>query len=309
MNEKELEKKVLESAFSDYYNKKGAASQMAEEQNQYTSATSSNVPPSHSSFNPQDYEKQMLKETDPDLTIGTDFVTLPSKGVFYKNKISQIEVEYMTSKDEDILSSPSLIENGTVLDVLLKRKIKTPGIKPEDLLWGDKNAILIFLRASSYGYEYEVEVPHPRTGNRFKATIDLRELKHKTSNKLPDDMGEFSVELPMRKKMVKFKLLTSKEIDELLRRAEAEQHAYGSEILSLGSLRLKASITEISGNRNKDYIVRFVDAMPALDSLTIKKEIDKVTPDIDMKYEFLTPDGIKFKAPVTMGVDFFFPSL
>jgi len=125
----------------------------------YKDSTSGNLPneirvsnplvgtsiPKSSTFNPQDFEKSMTKETDPDLMTSYEIVKLPSKGLFYASPISEVNVEYMTSKDEDLLTTPSLIENGTALDVLLKRKIKTPGITPEDLLGGDRNAIILFV--------------------------------------------------------------------------------------------------------------------------------------------------------------------
>jgi len=103
-------------------------------------AQSASIP--SASFNPQDYENAMSKETDPDLMTSYEIVKLPSKGLFYKNKISEVNVEYMTSKDEDLLTTPSLIENGTVLDILLNRKIKTKGIDASMLLAGDRNAII-----------------------------------------------------------------------------------------------------------------------------------------------------------------------
>ena len=81
-----------------------------------------------SNFNPQEFEKAMSKETDPDLMTSYEIVKLPSKGVFYPNGLSEVNVEYMTSKDEDLLTTPSLIDSGNVINMLLKRKIKTEGV-------------------------------------------------------------------------------------------------------------------------------------------------------------------------------------
>ena len=125
---------------------------------------------------PQDFEKSAYAQqanVDPNLTVGYEIVPFPSKGLYYPHKISEVTVEYMTSKDEDILSTSSLIENGTVLDILIKNKLKTPNINTDELLVGDRNAILLFLRASSYGQEYEVRVSDPRTGNAFSDKVDL----------------------------------------------------------------------------------------------------------------------------------------
>ncbi len=266
------------------------------------------ISPVSSSYNKQDFENTMSKETDPDLMTSYEIVKLPSKGLFYKNRISEVNVEYMTSKDEDLLTTPSLIENGTVLDILLKRKIKTKGIVPDDLLAGDRNAIILFLRSSSYGSEYNVQVPDPRTNVLFKTTVDLLKLRYKKVSELPDEEGYFTVKLPMRKKTVKFKLLTSGEETILFKQAEAFKEAYNQEFSEYSTLKLKSHIISINDNTDRTYIGKFVDAMPAMDALTIRRKILDVSPDVDMDYEFTTKDGYKFNAQLSVGIDFFFPS-
>ncbi|NJO61974.1 MAG: hypothetical protein HC836_28145 [Richelia sp. RM2_1_2] len=256
-----------------------------------------------------DFMNKMSREADPDLTVGLDIIKLPSGGRYYKNGLAEVAVEYLTSKDEDILTTPALIENGTVLDIILRRKIKTPNVNVDDLLVGDKDAILIFLRASSYGKDYDVTVTDPITGKQFKSSIDLTKLKNKEVTEEPDQLGEFSVQLPMRKKLAKFRLLSSKEIDDVIKKAEAIKEAYNTEYNEVNTLRIKTQVTEIDGNRDKGYIGRFIDAMPALDSLTLRKKMLSVSPGIDMSYQFTSPAGNTFKAPIIMGIDFFFPSL
>jgi len=259
---------------------------------------------------PQDFEKSAYAQqanVDPNLTVGYEIVPFPSKGLYYPHKISEVTVEYMTSKDEDILSTSSLIENGTVLDILIKNKLKTPNINTDELLVGDRNAILLFLRASSYGQEYEVRVSDPRTGNAFSDKVDLTKLKAKEIKVTPDERGEFSFMLPVRKLLVKFKILNYKEINHVLKTAEAKQEAYATSYSEFGSLKLKAEVVEVGGNRNKDYIVQFIDALPAKDTSVLKQKIAEVTPDVDMNYEFTANDGYKFKAKISVGIDFFFP--
>jgi hypothetical protein len=234
-------------------------------------------------------------------------VKLPSDGHFYPFK--ELTVEYLTAKDEDILTTPALMENGTVLDEILKRKIKTQGINVENMLTGDKNAVLIFLRASSYGANYDVEVNNPKTGKSFKASIDLTKIKYKELIEFPDQAGEFVTEIPMRKKIVKFKILGDKDLRQIIKKAELLQETYNQNFAEISTMRLKASITEINGNRNMDYISRFVDAMPAGDALTIRTRMEAVTPGVDLTYEFVSPEGHVFRAPIAMGIDFFFPSL
>jgi hypothetical protein len=264
--------------------------------------------PSASSFNPEEYQNAMSKETDPDLMTSYEIVKLPSQGLFYKNRISEVNVEYMTSKDEDLLTTPSLIENGTVLDILLKRKIKTKGINPDDLLAGDRNAIILFLRSSSYGPTYTVQVPDPRTNILFKTEVDLLKLRYKKVKETPDAEGLFSIKLPMRKKTIKFKLLTAGEETMLFNQAEAHKEAFGQEFSEFSTLKLKSHVVSIDGKTDRTYIGKFIDAMPALDALTIRRKIIDVSPDVDMEYEFKAKDGYKFKAQLSVGIDFFFPS-
>ena len=264
--------------------------------------------PKAPAFNPQDFERTMSKETDPDLMTSYEIIKLPSMGLFYQHKISEVNVEYMTSKDEDLLTTPSLIQSGTVLDVLLRRKIKTNGIHPEELLAGDRNAIILFLRTSSYGSDYTVQVTDPRTGIPFESKVDLLKLKYKEIKETPDQYGHFVVELPMRKKVVTIKLLTSGDENLIFKKAESIKEAYGNEYSEYNTMKLKAHIVAINDKTDRSYIDKFVDAMPALDAYTIRKKIMDVSPDVDMQYVFTAKDGYSFTANLNVGVDFFFPN-
>lgn len=309
-NDGELDQIAMDNAFKGYYKnrpKEGADSNKAPEHNygNTENAEFSNL----SKKMPEDFQAKISRETDPDLMISFEKVPLPSKGIFYKNEIDTVEIEYLTSRDEDLLTTPSLIEDGSLMDRLLERKIKTKGVNPKDLLNGDRNAIALFLRSSSYGSEYTVSVRDPRTGKEFEATVDLTKLKYKELKEYPDELMEYSVNIPMRKKKVKFRILTAGEEDAVFKKAEARKQAYGLESSEYQTMKLKASIVEINDNRDRDYINKFVDAMPALDALTIRRKIMEVQPDVDMNYEFTASDGYKFKAMLSVGVDFFFPEI
>lgn len=253
-------------------------------------------------------ESFVSKETDVDLMTSYEKISLPSKGLFYENGLKELDVEYMTSKDEDLLTTPSLIESGVVINKLLKRKIKTPNINIDDLLPGDKSAIILFLRTSSYGPDYTVEVQDPRTGEYFNEKVNLLKLKHKEIKEQPDENGYFTIDIPMRKKTVKFRLLTSGEEERIRKTAESLKEEYNEEYAEYSTLRLKSSIVSIDGKTDKSYINKFVDAMPAYDALTIKKKINEVSPEFDMNYTFTTKDGHKFTAYLIVGADFFFPN-
>ena len=257
--------------------------------------------------NSQTFKETMSTESDPDLLMAYEVVSLPSKGVFYEHKISEVNVEYMTSRDEDILTTPSLIDSGEALNILLKRKIKTKGINVEELLEGDRNAIVLFLRTSSYGADYSVNVPDPRTGVPFKTKVDLLKLRYKEVTELPDAQGHFHVEIPMRKKVVKLRLLSSGEDQQLYASAISYKELYNQEFSDYSTMKLKAHVVAINEKTDRSYIGKFIDAMPALDAYTIRRKILDVSPDVDMAYEFMAKDGYKFIANLALGIDFFSP--
>ena len=314
LTDKELEKKAMKDAMSNYYEAKGITPPKDDSIPLATAPTTQipeqiSMPSPTKSFDKNQFQNKLSTETDPDLIMTYEVVKLPSEGMFYADGLKEIEIEYLTSRDEDLLTTPSFIEDGTVIDKLLERKIVNKSINPKTLLSGDRSALVLFLRTSSYGNKYKVSVPDPRNNTSFEEEVDLLALKYKENTEKPDAAGEFVVEIPMRKKIVKFRILTSGEDEQILKNSMARQEAYGEEVSEYNTMRLKASMVEISGNRDRSYIERFVDVMPALDAYTIRKRILEVSPDIDMSYEFKAPDGYKFRAPLSMGVDFFFPNL
>ncbi len=315
MEKQEPTKESITESLKKYKEKKGVKNDFNEIDNVYPGANQvSNVRPDNipsapfQGFNQSQFEATMSKETDPDLMMSFEVVPLPSNGLHYRHGISELNVEYMTSIDEDLLTTPSLIENGSVMNMLLRRKIKTVGVDVDELLPGDRNAVILFLRTSSYGANYNVLVPDPRTGNPFKATVDLLQLKYKQISEKPDHNGHFTVEIPMRKKTVIIRLLSSGEENMIQKRAAAQQDAYGTEFSEFNTMKLKAHIVSINGKEDRTYIEKFVNVMPALDAYTIRKKILEVSPDVDMKYEFVTKDGYKFSANLEVGIDFFSPS-
>ncbi|MFW6219231.1 MAG: hypothetical protein ACOC33_00055 [bacterium] len=241
-----------------------------------------------------------------------DVVSLPSQGKLYPPNengeiLDSIEVYYMTSRDEDIISSMNLIKNGTVMDVLLSNKIKSPKIDPKKLLRGDKNAILLHLRASSYGNDYHVNMMDPETKEEFEAVVDLSKLNYKELTATPDENLEFDFTLPMTKKNIKFKLLNSGEEDIVYKKAESNMKLNKKGYMEITTQRLIAQVMEIDGERNKIYIKEFIEYMPAGDALKLRKYIEQIEPNLDLNYKFTTPSGFEFEAPIIIGIDFFFP--
>lgn len=170
------------------------------------------VNPSETTFNNVDTNAQY------------DVISLPSNGECYKNKIGRIPVSYLTAYDENIITSPNLYRDGLVIDYLLKNKIVNKDINVEELVSGDVDAIVLFLRATSYGVDFPVSVTDPDTGENIETTVDLSKIKTKEFKLKGDENGHFSYTLPKSGVEVKFKYLTRKEENDLrlLSRIESE---------------------------------------------------------------------------------------
>ena len=142
-----------------------------------------------------------------------DTIKLPSKGECYKSKKGDIAVSYLTAYDENLILSPNLYRNGTFIEHILKNKIMED-IDPNDLVEGDRDAIIIWLRASGYGNEYPIDVVDEK-GNSFRTTIDLSEIKFRPFTLKGDENGYFDFQLPNSKDIVKFKFLTYKDVKKI----------------------------------------------------------------------------------------------
>ena len=169
--------------------------------------------------------KLIPKADDTNPLASYDIIPLPSKGECYPNKQGRIAVSYLTAMDENIIVSPNLYRDNMVLDVLLKEKIRDPEIDPDDLLDGDRDAIILFLRASAYGNMYSVTTTDPETKKPFDTKIDLSKLKFKDFNLVGDENGYFEYELPISKAKIKFKFLTHKDYVNLAKLDSAEMDA------------------------------------------------------------------------------------
>lgn len=154
-----------------------------------------------------------------------DIIPLPSNGECYASKIGRIPVSYLTAYDENLITSPNLYRDGLVIDLLLKNKIKDKTINVDNLVSGDVDAIILFLRATSYGTDFPVSVTDPKTGEKIETVIDLSEIKTKEFKLKGDENGYFEYKLPKSGKLIKFKYLTRKEEKDLRTLNEVENKA------------------------------------------------------------------------------------
>ena len=245
-------------------------------------------------------------------TAPTEIIDLPSKGKLYPAESAlasgEVEMAYMTAKTEDILTNVNLLRQGLAIEKMLKSLIKTP-ITYEDLLLGDRNALLIAARILGYGKDYNLMVKNPNTGEEEAIVVDLQKLNYKEVDLSLFENGEVTFELPYSKNVVTFKPLTvgdDKKIDE---EAKAIKKSLGYE--PGASERLKYQITSVNGDRTQKTVRDFIDsgALLARDSNPLRRYIAQVTPDIDMSTTITFKDGTELVIDVPMGAEFFFPGL
>jgi len=235
-----------------------------------------------------------------------DVVMLPSRGKFYKSKKKSVKVGYLTAADENILSNLNFtktVKESIVLP-LLKNKLYEPDLRPEELLDGDLEALLIFLRNTSFGAEYTVELIDPKTEKPFTTTLLLDELNIIQAPNEPNEDGLFETTLPRSGAEVKLRLLTLKdqvEIDSIL-----EKYPAGRIVPSV-TLKLQKNIVEINGSKDQGDIAKFIDSMPIMDSKHIKNFLNENEPRLDLKKEVIAPSGEKVNVGIAFGVEFFRP--
>lgn len=158
------------------------------------------------------------KETDfndIDTDAQYDVISLPSNGECYRDKLTRIPVGYLTAYDENFITSPNLYKDGLIIDFLLKNKVLNKNINVDELCSGDVDAIILFLRATSYGVDFPIVVRDPDSGEQIETSVDLSTLKYKEFNLKGDENGHFEFILPLSKDIIKFKFLTRKEEKQL----------------------------------------------------------------------------------------------
>jgi hypothetical protein len=235
----------------------------------------------------------------------TEVVELPSKGLIYPedNPLSsgKVEMKYMTAKEEDILTNQSYIQKGIVIDKLLKALIVSD-INYDDLIVGDKNAILIAARVLGYGGEYSFEY----FGQPY--TVDLATLENKEFDENLYKKGEnnFSFELPSSGAKITFKLLTGKD-EKAIDRELAGLKKINKESSPELTTRLKHIITSVNGDDEAKTIRDFVDNhLLARDSRALREHIRQMQPDVEMSF---IPEGEDTPITVPMTANFLYPDI
>jgi hypothetical protein len=224
---------------------------------------------------------------DDEFPVITDTVQLPSKGVFYKNKQGSVKIKHLTAEDENILTSADLIRNGKVLDVLLDNAIIDSSLNADDMLVGDRNAVLMYLRKEGYGDDYEVKIGCPSCSEDFTTIVKISDIEPKLLETTPDSNGEFLMELPKTKWKVKFRLLNGKDENYLAQLTGKNKKGKKGVVYSnLLTERFLLQIMEVNGNRDKLQIKKAISNMPALDSLYLREYVAEVEPGLRLETNY-----------------------
>jgi len=237
----------------------------------------------------------------------TEVIDLPSKGLVYPKdhplSSGKIEIKYMTAREEDILTSPNLIDKGLVFEKLLDSLIVNEGVKQDDLVIGDRNAVLVSSRILGYGKEYDVIIEGE------EHIIDLTSLKEDwiiKKNLVEDNKNEFQFIGPITKAKINFMLLTGhleKQLEELNKAYEKAGQDRGL------TNRYKVIITSINGDSTRGVIDDFIDnQFVARDSLAFRDYIKEVSPDINFNTTVQMSNGTEQEVAVPMTVRFFWPN-
>jgi hypothetical protein len=246
-----------------------------------------------------------------ELKIPTETISLPSKGLLYPETSplskGQIEMKYMTAKEEDILTNTNFIRQGTVIDKLLQALIVTP-IEYSDLLVGDKNAILVAARVLGYGKDYTFKYTNQRN-QELETTVDLSLLDDKQMDEslFKRGVNEFTFTLPHSGNNITFKLLTHGDEQKIEAEIKGLQKVNPNSSTDV-TTRLKHIITSVEGKRDAKDVREFVDNyLIAKDARALREYYTKISPDVNLTFmpedESYTGEGIT----IPVSLNFFWP--
>jgi len=247
----------------------------------------------------------------------TEFVELPSKGNYPETHPLHgkdvLEMRFMTAKEEDILSSQTLLKKGVAIERMLDSLIIDKNIKAKDLLVGDRNALIIAARISGYGANYKTQVACPSCGTRSEFDFDLtdrviyesQESEELNLKKLSN--GNFTTKMPFSKFNIEFKLLDGKD-EQLLTKLAADKKKRKMAETMLTD-QFKVMIVSIEGHKDKSVITQYVDNMPTLDSTQLKACYKVASPDVKItKFFECNSCGYTQEMEVPFNTDFFWPN-
>ena len=244
-------------------------------------------------------DENLIKYGQQDFNLPHDVVQLPSQGKFYKSKKKSVKVGFLTAADENLIMATNTDD---LVMTLLRNKVYEPDLRPEDMLNGDIEAILIFLRNTSFGPEYKINVTDPQTGKKFSSDILLDELDFKKITSQPNEDGTFDIQLPKSGVNIKVRPLTYKEQQEINKMAESYPTG---RVAPRVTWRLQKQIVSVQGDSDQGTINKFVEGLPIMDSKYIRNFISDNEPQLELRKSVIAPSGEKVDVEIAFGVEFF----
>lgn len=255
--------------------------------------------------------------TGLNFVVPTEIVDLPSRGDFYPEGHSMhgrdtLEIRHMTAKEEDILTSRTLLKKGIAIDRLLESIIVDTTVKPDDLLVGDKNAVIVTTRIAAYGADYNAKVACPSCGSVDDFSFNLFEqnISHPDDNENSGfektENNTFLITLPKSGVITEVRLLTGQDEKWLAKMTEnKKKHNLGDSTLTD---QMRLFVVSLNGIDDVTQINQFIDAMPAADSRHLRNVYKTLNPNIDLTQEVTcTSCGDETRMEVPFTSNFFWP--
>jgi hypothetical protein len=263
---------------------------------------------------------QQAPRDELDLDVPVDIAPLPSRGLIYPVGSAFCDAEgvqicAMTTREEDILTNRAYLKQGTVINEVIKSCLLEKSFNTLDLIVGDRNAILVAVRVTGYGAEYEAEVECEECNAKLKNKFNLSTLGVKNLKITPveDHVNLFEYTLPKARLggqpvVVRFKFMTSK--DELeASQIKEKQVKLGLQQAGTVSGGLATVLQSVNGVTDKAKISRFISKLSPADSLALRKYIVDNEPGIDMKQDYVCAAcGHTNEVTIPLGSSFLWPN-
>lgn len=196
-----------------------------------------------------EYNLEVSDEYSDDIQY--DVLPLPSNGETYSHKKNRLPVSFLTASDEDFITSPNLYRDGKIIDVLLKRKIMDKTIDPNSLCKGDRDAIILWLRATGYGPEFPITVHDPELDTEYETVIDLTKIETKPFILKGDANGNFDYQTKSGN-LIKFKFLNHYDELRLIEMSREDN-------LNVKRFRLNRIVEELKTELKNDKVLSLND--------------------------------------------------
>ena len=253
------------------------------------------------------------------LEIPVENIPLPSKGKVYPpdhplHMADTVQIRAMTAREEDILTSKALIKKGTVITELIRSCLIDKRIDPNDMILGDRNAVMVALRITGYGADYNIEVGCPSCGERSKQAFNLAELPIKGLDNDPVATGAnvFEAKMPKNKDtdpdlVIRYRHMTGHDEAEITQINERKKKQ-GFQADNLITTRYRQQITAVNDITDKTKIQMFIQKMPTRYSLALRKQMDANEPGVQMRQHIQCPHcGEESEVSMPLGASFFWP--